>query len=138
MDINIISTFMENLINIFGKSESIDYPIVKIEGKHDMGLKIIVIENLQGVLTFICADKDRSLRLTSYMKNKLTALFGKHNQRFKGEYFYYVWVLKYREEVIYVFTNSIKGTQFCIMGDLDDKKTKTAIEFLSKMDSLLK
>ena len=125
------------LIKIFSKPKTVDYPIIKLEGKHDMDLKITAIENLQGVLGFICDDIHRSIRLTSYMKNKLTDLFGKHNQTFKGEFSYYVWVLKYREEIIYVFTNNTKGTQFCIMGEFDDKKGKIAIEFLKKMDTLL-
>jgi hypothetical protein len=123
--------------NIFGKSKSVDYPIVRLQGKHNLDLTITAIENLQGVLGFMCDDINRSIRLTSYMKNQLTDLFGKHNQTFKGEFLFYVWVLKYREEVIYVFTNNTKGTQFCIMGDFDNKKGKISIEFLSKMDSLL-
>ena len=97
------------------------------------------VENYRDVLSFMCVDRTRSIRLTSYMKDSLTELFGKHNQRYKGKHFYYVWVLEFSDEIFYLYTHSERGTDIEISADyFNDKKTKVCISFLNELDKLLK
>jgi hypothetical protein len=120
----------------FKRKDVVDFEIVKIEKKQVIP-KITAVENFHGVLDFLCDDINRSIRLTSYNRKALTTLFGKHTQMFKGDHNYYVWVLKYGEEIFYVFTNNTRGTQFCIVADIDSKKTDVCIGFLNKIAEML-
>jgi hypothetical protein len=94
------------------------------------------VENYKGVLQYICSDVNRSIKLTKYLKNELTQIFGKHNSRFRGEFLYYVWIVEFDGEVFQIFTNSNKGTGFSIIGD-GQEKSSVCIDFLKKMEELL-
>jgi len=95
------------------------------------------IENYKGVLQYICADVKRSIKLTTYLKEELTQIFGKHNTRFKGEFYYYVWIVEFEGEIFQIFTANGKGTQFSILAKYEDDKSNVCINFLRKMGELL-
>lgn len=95
------------------------------------------VENYKGVLQFICSDVKRSIKLTTYLKERLTQIFGKNNTRFRGEFFYYVWIVEFDGEIFQIFTANGKGTQFSIVGKASDDKSKVCINFLRKMEDLL-
>jgi len=97
----------------------------------------VAVENYGGVLHFICANIDRSIKLTTYLKDELTKIFGKHNTRFRGEFFYYVWIVEFEGEIFQIFTANGKGTSFSIVGKHNDNKSKVCIDFLTKMEELL-
>lgn len=122
---------LNKIINWFKKEKEME--ILKMDGKFDLN-NTIAIENNSSVLNFIVDDIHRSIRLTSYIKNELTNLFGKHNQRFKGEFHYYVWILKYGDEIFHIFTAPKKGTQICVSKTVT---SKTCIEFLKQLDKKL-
>lgn len=94
------------------------------------------VEDYPGVLGFVCEDVHKSIRLTTYIKDEMTELFGAHNTRFRGEFFYYVWFLDFCGEIFHVFTAKGKGTQFCIQADRDQDKSNVCIRFLGEMDDL--
>lgn len=94
------------------------------------------VENYKNVLQFICDDVDRSINLTKYVKDELTQLFGKNNTRFKGEYFYYVWIVEFEGEIFQIFTDKSKGTQYCIVANYEDDKSKVCINFLRKIEEM--
>ena len=96
------------------------------------------VENYDGVLLYICANKERSIQLTTYLKEKLTQMFGKHNATFRGEFFFYVWVVEFEGETFNIYTASRKGTQFSIFAKYEENKSKVCIKFLKKMEELLK
>jgi len=52
------------------------------------------VENYADVLQYICANVHRSIALSTYLKEELTQIFGKHNARYRGEFFYYVWIVE--------------------------------------------
>ena len=122
---------LNKIINWFKKEK--DMEILKMEGKFDLN-DTIAIENNRDVLNFMVGDINRSIRLTSYIKNNLTNLFGKHNQRFKGNYYYYVWVFKFNDDLFHVYTAPNKGTQICVSKTVN---AKTCIEFLKQLDKKL-
>jgi len=96
------------------------------------------VENYDGVLQYICENVDRTLKLTTFLKKELTQIFGKHNIRFKGEFFYYVWIVEFENEIFQIFTANRKGTQFTIIGNnYEIDKSKVCINFLKKMEELL-
>ncbi len=95
------------------------------------------VENYKGVLQYICADLKRSIKLSTYLKEELTQIFGKHNTRFKGEFHYYVWIVKFEGETFQIFTANGKGTQFSILAKYEDDKSNVCINFLRKMEELL-
>lgn len=100
------------------------------------------VENFDGVLQYMCEDFKKSIRLTSYMKDKLTNIFGKHNTRYKGEFHYYVWIIEFENEIFEIFTADVKGTAFVIVfEDFDDDnrgvKSDVCIRFLEEIDKLL-
>lgn len=97
----------------------------------------IPVENYKGVLQFICSNIDRSLKLATYLKDKLTKIFGKHNTRYRGEFFYYVWIVEFEGEIFQIFTANGKGTIFSIVGKRSDNKSRVCINFLTKMEELL-
>jgi hypothetical protein len=97
----------------------------------------IAVENYKGVLQFICDDVKRSIKLTTYLKEELTQIFGKHNTRFVGEFHYYVWIVEFEGEIFQIFTANGKGTQFSIIGKCEDDKSKVCIKFLRKIENLL-
>jgi len=97
----------------------------------------IPVENYESVLQFICDSIEKSIRLTKYLKEELTQIFGKHNTRFKGEFFYYVWIVEFDGEIFQIFTANGKGTQFAIVGKYEDDKSKVCINFLRKMEEIL-
>lgn len=111
--------------------------ITKIEGKQALDIGTSV-ENYPDVLSFMCKDIKRSIRLTTYMRAKLNELFGKHNQRFKGNYNYYVWVLEFNGDIFHLYTHSVRGTSISISAKYEDKKTKACISFLKELDKKLK
>lgn len=96
------------------------------------------VENYDGVLQYICANRERSIQLTTYLKEKLTQIFGKHNATFRGEFFFYVWVVEFEGETFNIYTASRKGTQFSIFAKYEENKSKVCIKFLKKMEELLK
>ncbi len=110
--------------------------IVKVNS-NDIYNNSVAVENYNGVLQFICDDVKRSIKLTTYLKEELTQIFGEHNARFKGEFFYYVWIVEFEGEIFQVFTANGKGTQFSIVGKYEDDKSKVCINFLRKMIKLL-
>ena len=110
--------------------------IVKVDTKN-INENSVSVENYKGVLGFICDDFKRSIKLTTYLKEELTQIFGNHNTRFKGEFYYYVWIVEFENEVFQIFTNNVKGTQFSIVGKYEDDKSKVCISFLKKMEELL-
>ena len=95
------------------------------------------VENFSGVLEYITADIHRIIRLTSYLKNELTDIFGKHNARYRGEFFYYVWNLEFDGDTFCIFTANGKGTTFNIHANREENKSEKCINFLRKMDELL-
>ena len=110
--------------------------IVKVDN-NDIDENSVAVENYKGVLQFICDDVKRSIKLTTYLKEELTQIFGKHNTRFKGEFFYYVWIVEFEGEIFQIFTANGKGTQFSIVRKYGDDKSKVCINFLRKMEELL-
>ena len=110
--------------------------INKLDGNH-IDKNSVPVENYRGVLEFMCGDVKRSVKLTTYLKEELTQIFGKHNTRFKGEFFYYVWIVEFNGEIFQIFTANRKGTQFSINGKNEDYKSKVCINFLKKMEELL-
>lgn len=68
----------------------------------------------------------------------LTNKFGKHNLTYKGEFFYYVWVLQFGEEVFEVCTANRKGTTITIREKNKEDKSMVCVEFLRKLDKILK
>lgn len=97
----------------------------------------VSVENYDGVLQFICNNIERSIVLTTYLKKELTQIFGKHNTIFKGEFFYYVWIIEFEGEIFQIFTAKGKGTQFSIVGKYGDDKSMVCMGFLGKMEELL-
>lgn len=97
----------------------------------------IPVENYNGVLQFICDNIIRSVKLTTFLKKELTELFGKHNTRFKSEFYYYVWIVEFDGEIFEIFTAKGKGTQFSIVAEYGDDKSEICINFLRKMEQLL-
>lgn len=111
--------------------------IIKFDGKHSLS-GANPVENYDKILNFICSDINKSIRLTSELKDVLTKLFGKHNQTYKGEFYYYIWFLKFGDDVFQICTAKIKGTSINIIGNLTDNKTNICIEFLTKFDEMIK
>jgi hypothetical protein len=95
------------------------------------------VENYKGVLQYKCDNINRSIILTTFLKNELTQLFGKHNTSFKGEFLYSVWIVEFDNEIFHIYTAKNKGTQFSIVGHLNDDKANVCIMFLEKMEKLL-
>ena len=111
--------------------------IIKIDTKNRYP-NLKSIENFDDVIFYMCDDVDRSILLTSYMKESLTELFGKHNTRFKSyEFFYYVWIFDFDGDIFYIFTAPKKGTCINIVANRGDDKTKNIINFLRKLEELL-
>jgi len=110
--------------------------ITKLEGKAILA-NTTPVENFSDVLAFICKDTQRSIRLTSYMRDGLTELFGKHNQRFKGNHYYYVWVLEFNGNVFHLYTHKDRGTDIEIIHE-HENKTEICLSFLTELDKLLK
>lgn len=131
---NVVSKF-KSLLNKNG-NDLRDEPITKIDSK-DLTIHTTAVENYDGVLSYVCSNVKRSIQLTTYLKDELTEIFGKHNTRFKGEFYYYVWIVEYDNEIFHIFTANGKGTQFSIAAKLGDDKSKVCINFLKKMESLL-
>ena len=95
------------------------------------------VENYVGVLQYICDDVKRSIKLTTYLKEELTQIFGIHNTRFKGEFYYYVWIVEFDGEIFQIFTANGKGTQFEIEAKYEYDKSNVCINFLRKIEELL-
>ena len=110
--------------------------IVKIDSKK-ISRETVAVENFDGVLHYICANFKRSIALTTYLKKELTQLFGKHNTTFRGEFFFYVWIVEFDGEIFNIFTANGKGTCFVIAAKYEDDKSKVCINFLRKMEELL-
>lgn len=88
------------------------------------------------VLRYICKDIERSILLTSYMKDKLTNIFGAHNTRLKVPgYHYYVWMLKYGEQTFTIYTDKNRGTIIANSGNCDEK---LCLDIIKKLEILLK
>lgn len=119
----------EKIVNLFKD-------IIKT-GSNDINENSVPVENYNGVLQYICANVDRSIKLTTFLRKELTQIFGKHNTRFKGEFYYYVWIVEFDGELFEIFTADGKGTQFSIVAIHGDDKSKVCITFLRKMEELL-
>lgn len=96
------------------------------------------VENYNGVLQFICADVHRSITLSTYLKNELTEIFGKHNKCERNEFLNYVWLVESDGETFKIYTAKNKGTSFLIEAKYDEDKANACIKFLTKMETLLK
>jgi len=96
------------------------------------------VEAFEDVLSFMCEDIKRSIRLTSVMKKQLTEEFGKHLKTFRGEFFYYIWSLNFEGENFIIYTANRKGTSIYISNcEFSDDKSQVIIRFLSKLDEML-
>jgi hypothetical protein len=51
--------------------------IVKVDNNY-IDRNSVAVENYEGVLQFICDDVKKSIKLTTYLKEELTQIFGKH------------------------------------------------------------
>ena len=103
------------------------YEIIKLSNTSTISSSVAV-ENYRNVLDYICKDIHRSIKLTSYLKNELTQLFGEHNTTYKGEYKYHVWIVEFGNEIFQIFTHKDKGTQFSIVAKYTDK----AVNFIMR------
>lgn len=114
--------------------------IVKINTK-DIKKPAVAVENVEDVIHYICDNINRSIKLTTFLKKELTQLFGKHNTTFRGEFFYYVWIVEFDGETFNIFTANRKGTQFSIVAKYDENnlksKTRVCINFLRKIEKML-
>jgi len=114
--------------------------IVKTDSKK-INRESVAVENFDGVLHYMCANIKRSIKLTSSSKEKLAQLFGEHNTRYRGNYFYYVWVVEFDGEIFNIFTAKGRGMEFSIVAKYDskkrDEKSRVCINFLRKMEELL-
>lgn len=97
----------------------------------------ILVENFKGVLQYICDDFERSILLSKYLKNELTEIFGKYNTRYKGEFYFYVWVVEFEGEIFNIFTDNRKGTYFEIVANYGDNKSAVCKRFLRKIEQLI-
>ena len=129
-------TKISDFLKIHKKQNKINKNINKVDSDI-INKNSTPVENYKGVLQFICDDFKRSIKLTTYLKEELTKIFGKHNTRFKGEFFYYVWIVEFGGETFQIFTAKGKGTQFSIVAEYKDDKSKVCIDFLKKMEELL-
>lgn len=132
--------YLQKMNELFGfgkKSEPVsDQQIIKTDIK-SMNDDATRVENFPVVLLYICDDIDRSIKLTTFLKKPLTQLFGKHNTTFRGEFFYYVWIVEFEGNIFEICTSNHKGTQFQIVEKQDEDKSKVIIRFLRKMEELL-
>lgn len=133
---NIVDFFKNPELSTSNKINYLNGKIIKLDSTI-IEKNSTAVENYDGVLEFICADVKRSIKLTTYLKKELTELFGPHNTRFKGEFFYYVWIVQFNGEIFQIYTANGKGTQFAIVGQYEDDKSEICIAFLSKMEELL-
>ena len=128
------------MLNLFKRNKQIDdlanKHIIRINGT-DIAKNCVAVENYKGVLQYICGDVQRSIKLTTYLKNELTELFGKHNTRFRGEYFYYVWIVEFDGEIFQIFTANGKGASISIVANYEDDKSTVCINFLRKLEEML-
>jgi len=132
---------LSNYLKFMKKDEMVDdlsdKNIIKIDSD-TMNKSSIPVENFRGVLNYICTDVERSIKLTTFMKKEMTQIFGKHNTTFKGEFFYYVWIVEFEGEIFNIATANGKGTQFSVVvRGIDDDKSKLCINFLRKIEELL-
>jgi hypothetical protein len=111
--------------------------IVKAKSKK-INTGFIPVENFKGILGYICDSLKRSIRLSKCLKEELTEIFGEHNTRFRGEFFYYVWIVEFEGETFSIFTASGKGTQFSILAKYEEDKSGVCEKFLKEMEMLLK
>jgi len=129
------------MFNMF-KNPKIKKPIVDTEiiksTINKINLNSIRIENFRDVLFYICDDVQRSLVLSGYLKKELTRIFGKHNTRYKGEFYYYIWILEFEGYVFEVYTAPVKGSSISILNTENKDLAITCIRFLSKLEDLLK
>ena len=110
----------------------------------------VAVENYEGVLSYICSNFDRSIRLTTFNFDKLTSIFGVHNTTFKGEFNYYVWIVEFEGDVFQIFTANGKGTCFTVVDPSfsydtflgpetqPNNKSKNCLKFLKEIDNKLK
>jgi len=117
----------------------------KLETK-DIEKNGVAVENYEGVLSYICEDVNRSIRLTTFLKDELSSIFGTHNTKYKGdEYNFHVWIIEFEQEIFQIFTANGKGTCFSIVDptfsfDDDgqpDGKSDVCLRFLKDMDMKL-
>lgn len=95
------------------------------------------VENYLGVLDYMCKDKKRSISLTRELKTELTTLFGKHNTTFKGEFYHYIWIVKYDNEIFNIYTAKDRGTDISINANYEENKSQVCISFLQELEKLL-
>ncbi len=105
----------------------------------------VQITNYKGVLSFICDEFKKSIRLSTYLKEELTELFGQYNTTYNSEFNYFIWIIEFKNEIFEIYTADGKGTMFCIVDNEElnysdiqpDNKSKICIEFLKEFDKLL-
>ncbi|MFW9948529.1 MAG: hypothetical protein ACFFKA_00210 [Candidatus Thorarchaeota archaeon] len=100
----------------------------------------IPVENYKGILSYICEDFNRSIKLTQDNTNRFTDIFGKHQRKLhNGEFNFKVWVVIFEGNQFTLYTNKTKGTCIEIEGDyleLNDKsKLKIIKRFLQDLES---
>ena len=97
----------------------------------------VPIENNRKVLGYICGDINRSIRLSSKLKNEFTQIFGVHNKTFRGEFLNYIWIVSFKDETFEIFTSN-RGTTYEIVCSYEDvqKKEEVCIEFLKEIKRL--
>jgi hypothetical protein len=127
---------MKNFKNFFKKEEDLsNKTIVKLDTKEL--LDSIPVENYRNVLDYMVNGIERSIRLTKKSKEEFTTIFGKYNTTFRGEFFNYIWIVQFENEVFQIFTSN-RGTQFAIVTDDSEvNKSEVCISFLKKMEELL-
>ena len=95
----------------------------------------VSIENNRKVLSYICDNIDRSIRLTSKLKDEFTQIFGVHNKTFRGEFLNYIWVIHFKNDIFNIFTSN-RGTTYeivCSWKDVQNKE-QVCIEFLKEIE----
>ena len=93
------------------------------------------VENYREILAYICDDINRSIRLTKFLKNELTKIYGKHTRRFRGEFYYYVWDVEFNGEKFSIYTANNKGTSIEIDAEPNKDKVSVIKEFLNQLDN---
>ena len=99
---------------------------------------MIPVENYKGILSYICEDVQRSIKLTKYSKDELTESFGKHHRRLNnGEFNFFAWDIEFKGEAYTVYTHSHKGTCIEIDAEYNDDKSNEIKEFLKYIEEKL-
>lgn len=89
---------------------------------------------LHNIYGYILGNIDSDV--TSYMKNELTQLFGKHSTRVKLDYNYYVWIVGFKGYIFNIYTHKKNGTHYSTNADISEDNL-IDIEFLNELNFML-